>query len=109
MVQDTFQLGQEPSVDHLRSAPKKTARIYNPFNIHPFDSLRRMKKTNEEATVPVVPARICPDQNLYEDIVEIRHARVKSPECNRLGKSLCQCVLEMEQVTNGNLFFFISE
>ena len=101
MVQDTFQLGQEPSVDHLRSAPIKTTRIYNPFNIHPFDSLRRMKKTNEEATVPVVPARKCPDPNLYEDIVEMRHARVKSPECNRLGKSLNQC---------GNPFFiFISE
>ena len=101
MVQDTFQLGREPSVDHLRSAPKKTARIYNPFNIHPFDSLRRMKKTNEEATVPVVPARKCPDPNLYEDIIEMRHARLKSPECNRLGKSLNQC---------GNPFFiFISE
>ena len=61
MTSDIFQLGREPSVDHLKNFPKvqpakKTPKIYNLF---PFEKFSSLKKCDTTVKPPLPPKRRC--------------------------------------------------
>ena len=79
MTENFFKLGIEPSVDH--SNPK--SKTYNTLILKPLKLFKKKPNFFEQDSPPKVPPRKCPDPNLYEDLLELHHLRVKSPDITR--------------------------
>ena len=84
MTRETFQLGREPSVDNWRPSQPSLKQNQNSFFPLNFNSLKfKENKPSSPDPPPVPPKKRCPDPTLYEDFVEPRMSRVKSPDIVR--------------------------